>query len=108
MHYLAIFRQQFNQTIIKFLISTLEFVKLKTVIQNKKKLNLGPKKLYLGLLVGKLKTNCHICNQRPPICLMAKFCAKIRILKIRFKNDLFLCFGQQFGKNIVIFAISTL
>ena len=48
MHYLAIFRQQFNQTIIKFLISTLEFVKLKTFIQNKKKLKLGTKKALFG------------------------------------------------------------
>ena len=55
-----------------------------------------------------LKKYCHICNQRPPICLIAKFRTKIRITKFGTKNALFGCFGQQFRKTIVIHAISTL
>ena len=55
-----------------------------------------------------LKNYCHISNQHPPNCLIAKFHAKIRILKFGNKNALFGCFGQQFWKTIVIFEISTL
>ena len=55
-----------------------------------------------------LKNYCHICNQLPPICLITKFCAKIRILKFRTENTLFGCFGQQFWKTIAIFEISAL
>ena len=39
---------------------------------------------------------CHICNQRPPIFLIAKFREKIAISKFGTKNVLFGCFGQQF------------
>ena len=69
---------------------------------------MGPKKLYLGLWAGMLKNYGHICNQRPSICLIAKFCAKISILKFGTKNALFGCFGQQFRKTIAIFAVSVL
>ena len=62
----------------------------------RKKLGLGPKKLYLGLWVGMLKNYCHICNQRTPICLIAKFFTKIRIHKFGTKNALFGRFGKQF------------
>ena len=72
-----------------------------------KKINLGLKTLYLGLWPGMLK-NYYICNQRPPICLIGKFCATIRILKIGTKNALFECIGQQFRKTIAIFATSAL
>ena len=73
-----------------------------------KKINFGPKMLYLDLWTGKLKNCCHICNQRPPIYLIVKFCAKTRILKFGTKNALFECFGQQFWKTTVIFEISIL
>ena len=52
--------------------------------------------LYLGLWAGMLKNFCHICNQHPPIYLIAKFGAKIRIVKFGNKNALFGCFGQKF------------
>ena len=55
--------------------------------------------LYLGLWAGMLKNYYNICNPRPPICLTAKFRAKIRILKFGIKIPLFGCFGQQFLKN---------
>ena len=53
-----------------------------------------------------LNNYCHICNQSPPICLIAKFCAKIRILKFGTENALFRWFGQQFWKAILIFSIN--
>ena len=60
------------------------------------KVNLGSKKLYLGLWAGLLENYCYICNQRPPISLTAKFRAKNGILKFGTKNASFGCFGQQF------------
>ena len=35
------------------------------------------------------KYYCHVSNYRPRICLVAKFVAKIKILKFRSKNALF-------------------
>ena len=48
----------------------------------KKKINLRPKMLYLGLWAGILKNYCHICNQCPPFCLIAKFLAKVPYLGV--------------------------
>ena len=70
-----------------------------------KKIFLGPKMLHLGLWAEMLKNYCHICNQHPPIYLMTKIRAKIRILKFGNKNALFGCFGQQFWKTIVIVIV---
>ena len=50
--------------------------------------------LYVGLWAGMLKNYCHICYQRHSICLIAKFCTKIKILKFGTKNVLFGCSGQ--------------
>ena len=71
---------------------------------------MGTRKALFGSLGGVLKNYCHIhnCNQRPPVCLIAKFRAKIRILEFGTRNALFGCFGQQFRKTIAIFAILTL
>ena len=77
-------------------------------VSSKTQKKLRTKNALLGLWAGMFKNYCHICNQRPPICLIAKFRAKIRILKFGTKNALFECFGQQFWKTIVIFAISAL
>ena len=52
--------------------------------------------LYLSIWAGMLKKYCHICIQRPPI------------LKVRIKNTLFGCFGQQFSKTIFIFQSNAL
>ena len=41
-----------------------------------------------GSLAGMLKNYSHISNKRPPNCLIAKFSAKIRILKFRPKKYL--------------------
>ena len=58
---------------------------------------MGTKMVYLGLWTGMLKNYCHICDQLPPIYLIAKFHAKIRILKF---GTLFVWFGQQFRKKL--------
>ena len=47
---------------------------------------------------GMSKNYCHICNQHRLICLIAKFCAKIRILKFGTKNALFGCFWTEIWK----------
>ena len=62
--------------------------------KKKTKENLGPKMFYVGLWDGMLKNYCHICNQRLPICLIVKFCEKIKILKLGIKTALFGCSGQ--------------
>ena len=64
--------------------------------------------LYLGLWAGMLENYCHICNQRPLVCLIGKFRAKIRILKNRNQKCFFGCFVQQFRKTIVIFETNVL
>ena len=64
--------------------------------------------LYLGFWARILKNYCHICNQRPPIDLIAKFRKKTRILKFGTKNVLFL--GSNFEKPLSYFksALSNL
>ena len=42
--------------------------------------------VFLGIWTGMLKNYCHICNQRPPVCLSTKYHAKIRIIKFGAKN----------------------
>ena len=50
--------------------------------------------LYLSIWTGMLKIYCHICNQHPPICQIAKFHAKIGILQLRPQNALLGFFRQ--------------
>ena len=66
-------------------------------MQNEKKK--GSKNTLLGSLAGMLKNYSHISNKRPPNCLIAKFSAKIRILKFRPKKYLILVFGAATLKN---------
>ena len=47
---------------------------------------MAPKNLCLGIWAGMLKNYCHICNQSRPICLIAKFCGKVRAGKFGTKN----------------------
>ena len=56
-------------------------------MQNEKKKK-GNKITLLGSLAGMLKNYSHISNKRPPKCLIAKFSAKIRILKFRTREYL--------------------
>ena len=73
-----------------------------------KKDNLGPNVFYWVFGLEFSKIDCHICNQRPPICFIAKFHANIRILKFGTKNVLFWCIEEQLWKSIVIFVFSAL
>ena len=55
---------------------------------------------------GIWKYYCHVSNQRPRICLSAKFGAKTKILKFRTKNALFGYFWAGiWKKTVVIFEI---
>ena len=54
-----------------------------------KEIYLGLKMLYLSLWAGMLKIYCHIFNQYPPIFLITKSRAKIRISQLTTKNALF-------------------
>ena len=51
--------------------------------------NLEPKIPYLDVLGSILKKHCHIWNQQPGVCLMAKIDGKIDIFKFGTKNALF-------------------
>ena len=70
----------------------------------------APSNLWNYEVSSKTKTKkiCCISNKRPPNCLIAKYRAKVRILKFGTKKALLKYFGQQFWKTIVIFEISTL
>ena len=67
------FNYNLIKTIIKYLISTLEFVKLKILLQNARKDKLSTKNGLLNLWVEMFKNYCHICNQHHQIPLIASF-----------------------------------
>ena len=45
------------------------------------------------------KQYCHISTQHTRICLIAKFCEKMKMPKFRTKNVLFEYFGARILKN---------
>ena len=130
------FGLEFQKTDVEFEISILEFVNLQSFIQKQTIFKLGTKNTLLRHFWAAVYKSCyqifnqhtriyenikfhpkrkkvdlgpnHISNQRLSNCLIAKFSAKIRILKFETKNALFGCFGQQFWKTIAIFEISSL
>ena len=55
-----------------------------------------------------LKNHCHVWNQRPRICLIAKFDLKTKNFKFGTKNARFPYMGLELEINIVIFEISLL
>ena len=55
-----------------------------------------------------LKNYCHIWNQHPRICLIAKFHEKWKCLNLGPKMPYLGIFGLEFEKNIVIYEISVL
>ena len=80
------FGQQFWKDIVIFDISTLEFALLQSFVQKIK--------ILCQISVSwdwNLEICCHFSNQRPRICLVAKFGAKIQILKFVTKNAWFGC-----------------
>ena len=82
MRYIKIgyFLLEFLKPNVVFEMSFLEFVNMQHFIQKQKYYKLRTKNALLGLWVGTLKNDCHICDQRPPICLNAKFRAKLEFL----------------------------
>ena len=78
--------------------------------KKKKRLNLGLKMPYfiLGYFWARiLKIYCHIWNQHPRTCLIAKFREKMKMPKFGTKNALFGYLWDRILKNFVIFKIST-
>ena len=89
-------------------------------ISRKKCPNLGPKMPFFGIFDQKCliwvfldknfkKDFCHIWNQHPWICIIAKFLEETKMPKFGTKNALFGYFWTKIiKKTIVIFEISTL
>ena len=86
MLYLGIFWLEFKKAIVLFEINALKFVWLLSFVKNK-----NPTKYawFAYFLAGIWEYYSHISNQRPQICLLAKFGAKIKLLKSWTKNTLF-------------------
>ena len=74
----------------------------------RKKINLEPKMLSLGLWLECWKTIVVFLINPLQIVQLQSFVQKLEFLNLEPKNDLFKCFGQQFWKIIVILDISTL
>ena len=90
--YLGIFGLQFNKNYSQISNQYSRNCETTKFHPKKNKNKLRTKNTLLSLWAGKFKNYCHICNQRPPIFLTAKFLAKIRILKFGTKNVLFVEF----------------
>ena len=70
---------------------------------------LGTKDALFGYFWAEIrKQYCHIRKQHPRICLIAKFCEIMKMLKLGPKIPYLGIFGMEFENNIVIFDISTL
>ena len=69
-------------------------------MQKQKCLNLGQKMLYLGIFgLEFLKNYSHISNQRPWICLIAKYREIMKMPKFGTKSALFGYFWARILKN---------
>ena len=73
---LGIFGLQFNKNYNKIFNQHSQICETINFHLKSKKINLGPKKLYLGFWVEMLENYCHICNECPPICLIEKVSCK--------------------------------
>ena len=97
-HYLETFLIGILQKLLPFLKAVFSnFLNCK-VSSKTKKIFFRPKMLYLPLWAGMLKNYCHICNQRPPIYLVAKFRTKNRILNLVLKMPYLGVLGRNFEK----------
>ena len=95
--YLSIFRWKFSKD--QFFFFFLEFKKLWTFTQNEKN-KLGTKKTLFGFWTGMLKNYCHICNQRPPIFLIAIFVQELEFLNLEPKMRHLSVLGSNFEKSL--------
>ena len=66
-------------------------------MKKQKRLDLGPKMPYLGNFGLEFKKcDCHIWNQHPQICLIAKFCGKTKCLNLGPKMPYLGILGLEF------------
>ena len=85
-----------KENIVFFKINFLELFKMQSFMQKRKSLNLEPKIPYLDISAGAWEYYCHIWNQQHRICPIAKFCAKLKIIKFGAKKALLGCFERLF------------
>ena len=79
--------KNFKKTIVIFEMTTLKFVYLQNFTEKQKCQNLGPKVSDFGIFsAGVWKQYCHIWNQHPRICLIAKICGKTKMPKCGTQN----------------------
>ena len=57
------------------------------------------KNVLFGYFWTNIQKNCHIWNQHPRICLIAKFCEEAKMPKFKTRNALFGCFWARVLKN---------
>ena len=67
--------------------------------KTQKRLHLGPKMPSFFEKLEFSKKCCHITNQHPEICLIAKFCKKPKMPKFGSKNALFGYFWTRIWKH---------
>ena len=97
---MCIFGLEFENIIVIFQISVLEFLLLQSLVQKQKSL-ISDQKCLVWVFLGKnLKKNyCHIGNQHPQIWLFAKFHEKTKMLKFGNKNAWFGYFWARILEN---------
>ena len=106
--YLGIFGLQFNKNYYQVFNQRTRIRKTIKFHPKRKKINLGPKMLYLGLWLECWKTIVIFLINGLQIVQLQSFVQKLEFLNLEPKNALFKCFGQRFWKIIVILEISTL
>ena len=100
MPYLGIFDQEFQKNFAIFEISALKLALLQNLVQKIKILKFGTKNALFGYFWARIwKWYCHIWNQHPRICLIAKFCKKTKTPKFGTKNALLGYFWAAILKN---------
>ena len=67
---------------------------------------MGPKPFYLGVLGSNFENHCHVWNQHCPICLYAKFHAKLWTFGTK-KDLIWVFLDKILKKPIAIFEGST-
>ena len=80
----GIFRLKFKKVIVIYEISTLKFVKLRKFVKKQRFLNLWSEMIYFGAEIWEQYSN--IWSQNPRICLVKKFCEKVKMPKFGTEN----------------------
>ena len=108
--YLSTFGLEFENDIVIFEISNLDFLQSANFCEETNTPKFGIKNaLFAYFRVRTFKNYCHNRNQHLRICLIVKFREEIKMPKFRTKNALFGCFrGRIKKKTFVRFEIITL